>query len=229
MPVTVIALGGSLIAPNGVDVGFVGSFANTVTNFLDEREDRRLVIITGGGSLARSYQQAFRQLQPAATTAAQDWIGISATRVNGELVRQLFGDRAPDPVVLDPSVITGFSGRVLVAAGWKPGFSTDYDAVLLAASLGARRLVSLSNLPMIYSADPKVDASARQLPRLTWSELSSMVGTEWRPGAHTPFDPEATRLATEQKLVLIAAGASCENLARILRDEPFVGSTVGPD
>jgi hypothetical protein len=41
-----------------------------------------------------------------------------------------------------------FSGRVLMAAGWKPGFSTDYDAVVLAERFGARiRILMLSNIP----------------------------------------------------------------------------------
>ena len=187
------------------------------------------MIVTGGGSLARRYQQSLRQLRPQAPTEAQDWIGISATRVNAELVRQGFGDLAAAPVVTDPSVVDGFEGRVLVAGGWKPGFSTDNVAVILASRLGAGRLISLSNVERIYSADPKLDPGAKGLDHLTWPELGALVGTTWQPGSHTPFDPEATRLATRERLILIAAGNDLDNLRRILREQPFVGSTVGPD
>jgi uridylate kinase len=32
----------------------------------------------------------------------QDWIGIAATRLNGELLRGVFRDKCPHPVVTDP-------------------------------------------------------------------------------------------------------------------------------
>ena len=110
-----------------------------------------------------------------------------------------------------------FPGRVLVAGGWKPGFSTDYDAVLLASRFQADTLVNLSNVARIYSADPKTDPNARPLDRLRWAELAAMVGTTWVPGKNVPFDPVATAEAARIGLrVVVAAGETSRTLKRIL-------------
>lgn len=224
----VISLGGSMVAPAGVDVTYLKQFADRLRRWLDAASAHRAVLIVGGGALAREYQNAYRSLVAAADTNQQDWIGIAATRLNAALVKALFGTLAPDEVVTDPTAAWDFTGRVLVAAGWKPGFSTDYDAVVLGERLGARRVINLSNISQVYSADPKKDPAARPLDRLTWPEFQALVGTEWNPGLNAPFDPVATRRGAELGLeVCVAAGADLDNLDRILRGQPFFGTLIG--
>jgi uridylate kinase len=46
-----------------------------------------------------------------------------ATRLNAQLVKAVFADLCPTDVVYDPTAAEVFAGRVMVAAGWKPGFS----------------------------------------------------------------------------------------------------------
>jgi len=230
--VQVISLGGSIIAPDKVDVAFLRSFRKAVLEYLEQDPERRLILVCGGGGPAREYQGAYRAVlsEPAEAEAeAQDWLGIAATRLNAELVRFLFQPHCPQPVVQDPTAVPVFTGRVLVAGGWKPGFSSDYDAVLLARRFQADSLVNLSNVAAIYSADPKMDPSARPLPRLRWAELAAMVGTTWVPGRNVPFDPVATAEAARAGLrVVVAAGRNIENFKRILAGQEFEGTVVGP-
>ena len=230
--VQVISLGGSIIAPDKVDVSFLRSFRKAVLEYLEQDPERRLILVCGGGGPAREYQGAYRAVLsgPAEAEAeAQDWLGIAATRLNAELVRFLFQPHCPQPVVLDPTAVPVFTGRVLVAGGWKPGFSSDYDAVLLARRFQADSLVNLSNVSAIYSADPKLDPSARPLPRLRWAELAAMVGTTWVPGRNVPFDPVATAEAARAGLrVVVAAGRNIENFKKILAGQDFEGTVVGP-
>ena len=241
--VQVISLGGSIIAPDKVDVAFLRSFRKAVLEYLEQDPERRLILVCGGGGPAREYQGAYRAAlrgaaegEPAggagaeeAEAEAQDWIGIAATRLNAELVRFLFQPHCPQPVVQDPTAVPVFTGRVLVAGGWKPGFSSDYDAVLLARRFQADSLVNLSNVAAIYSADPKLDPSARPLPRLRWAELAAMVGTKWVPGRNVPFDPVATAEAARDGLrVVVAAGRNIENFKKILAGKDFEGTVVGP-
>jgi uridylate kinase len=230
--VQVISLGGSIIAPDKVDVAFLRSFRKAVLEYLEQDPERRLILVCGGGGPAREYQGAYRAVlsEPAEAEAeAQDWLGIAATRLNAELVRFLFQPHCPQPVVQDPTAVPVFTGRVLVAGGWKPGFSSDYDAVLLARRFQADSLVNLSNVAAIYSADPKLDPSARPLPRLRWAELAAMVGTTWVPGRNVPFDPVATAEAARAGLrVVVAAGRNIENFKKILAGQEFEGTVVGP-
>jgi len=228
--VTVISLGGSLIAPDAVDTGFLAGFHRLAVAHLDADPGRKLIVICGGGGLARRYQAACRELAPSASNDDLDWVGIAATRVNAELVRRVFGALCGSPVVTDPTVARRFPGRVLVAAGWKPGFSTDNDAVILARRFRARTLINLSNIAKVYTADPKTDPSARPLDAIAWAAFRKIVGDEWTPGRNTPFDPAATRAAAAARMrVVFADGRNFENLAAILAGRPFVGTTIGPE
>ena len=83
-----------------------------------------------------------------------------ATRLNAQMMKAVMGEWCKDPVVTDPTVVKSMKGRVLVAAGWKPGWSTDYDAVLLAETFKARTILNLSNIRKVYTADPNLDPSA---------------------------------------------------------------------
>jgi len=217
-----------MIAPDGVDVPFLKEFQRRISLWLQEEAGRRVVLITGGGAPARVYQQAYRAVAPHPSTEQQDWIGIAATRLNGELVKAIFGDLCPNPVVTDPTAPFEWTGRVLVAAGWKPGFSTDFDAVVLAERFGAKTVVNLSNIAQVYTDDPKKNPAAKPLAAVTWPEFQNIVGTEWNPGLNAPFDPVATKKAAELKLaVYVAAGGDLPNLDKILRGQDFFGTVIG--
>lgn len=222
-----VSLGGSLIAPDTVDVAFVRGIRDAMRELSAQS---RFVLVCGGGAIARRYQTAYRaSAGESAHADAADWVGIAATRLNAELIKHALGDLAPDEVVYDPSVSPRFTGRVLVAAGWKPGFSHDYDAVLLAEQLGARVMLKLSNLAQVYDGDPKHDGNARPLERMSWGQMSTLMGREWAPGSNLPFDPIATRRAAELGLTLLVAGSDLQNFRRILAAQEFTGTTVGPE
>jgi uridylate kinase len=145
-PVTVISLGGSIIAPRGVDAAFLKGFFHLVEERLAAEPRQKLIIVCGGGSLARDYQAALREVNPDARSDDLDWVGVAATRVNGELLRRMLHPWCVEDLVTDPSAVSVFAGRILVAAGWKPGFSTDNDAVVLARRFSSGTVVNLSNI-----------------------------------------------------------------------------------
>ena len=231
---TVISLGGSIVAPERPDVAFLADFRSLVDRHLAADPKRRLIVVVGGGGPARLWQKAFREVSAAAGTAAandaQDWVGIMATRLNAQLVKAVFGELAPQDVVIDPSGIELFMGRILVAAGWKPGFSTDYDAVILAGKFGADTVVNLSNVAKVYTDDPSVDPAAAPIDRISWKDFRALVGEEWSPGKHVPFDPVASRQAAGFGLrVICAAGRDLANLEAILEGRDFSGTVIGPE
>jgi uridylate kinase len=228
---TVISLGGSIVAPEGPDPAFLSSFMALVREHLAVAPDRRLILVVGGGGPARLWQRAYRESGgPPENHDALDWIGVMATRLNAQLVKALLGELCPQEVVTDPTSLSIFMGRVLVAAGWKPGFSTDYDAVLLAERFGAERILNLSNIAKVYTDDPRANPAARPIDAISWSDFRAIVGDEWSPGKNTPFDPVATRKASELGLTVIcAAGRDLDNLRHILEGESFVGTTIGPN
>lgn len=225
---TVISLGGSIVAPDKPDIPFLRDFLALSAGWLEEEPARRLILVVGGGGPAREWQRAYREVSLRADPEAQDWVGIMATRLNAQLVKALFGELCPREVVIDPTAVDVFPGRVLLAAGWKPGFSTDYDSVLLAERFGADTIVNLSNIAKVYTADPKRDPSARPIDAIGWTEFRTLVGDEWVPGKNAPFDPVASRRAQELGLrVICAAGRDLPNLKAILEGRPFEGTVIG--
>lgn len=231
MNISVLSLGGSIIAPEKPDSQFLSDFVASINQYLKDNPEDKLIFVCGGGAPARDYQKAYRAVisNPAEQDAGiQDWIGIKATHINGMLVKALFGSLCKEDLITNPTVEgLVFTGRVLVAGGWKPGFSTDTDAVYLAKRFGAKKVINLSNIKKVYTDDPKANPDAKPLDNVTWAEFRKIVGDEWVPGKNCPFDPIASKLAQEAGLTVICAdGRNIENLQAILTDKPFVGTKI---
>lgn len=225
-PPIVISLGGSLIVPKtGIDVAFLRRFKSVVTS--RAAKGARFVIICGGGATARSYQKAARGVGQLSSEDV-DWIGIHSTRLNGHLLRSVFKRWAHPSVVKNPNAPPSFREPVLIAAGWKPGWSTDFCAVLLASALGASTLVNLSDVDHVYSADPRKVRDAKAFKRIGWKEFRKLVGNRWDPGANVPFDPVASKLAERLGLtVRMVRGRSYAEVGKALDGKPFTGTIIG--
>ena len=90
--VKVLSVGGSIVAPDSVDTEFIIKFKQAILNYLEENLERKLVFVVGGGAPARLYQKAYREIVEEPDSETQDWIGIMATRLNGELLRAVFSN-----------------------------------------------------------------------------------------------------------------------------------------
>ena len=230
MSTKVLSVGGSIVAPEYPDVEFVGKFAEMIKDYLSSHKGDKLIFVVGGGGPARIYQKAFRDVTgtaPDAGTDAADWIGIMATRLNAQFVKACFGDFCKEAVVTDPTQAKDFTGSILLAAGWKPGFSTDTDAVYLAEKFNADTVVNLSNIEKVYTDDPRKNPDATPIDNITWTDFRKMVGDEWVPGKNCPFDPIASKKAQELKLkVICAGGKNIPNIQSILNDSDYIGTTI---
>jgi uridylate kinase len=225
---TVISLGGSIVAPDGVDERFLKDFTALIRRLLAEDAERRFVFVVGGGGPARAWQNAYRNVSGGGKDNEADWIGVMATRLNAQLIRALMAEWCSQDVVTNPTEAAPLTGRVLVAAGWKPGFSSDNDAVLLAERFKASRVINLSNIEQVYTDDPRKNPDARPIDKISWKDFRAMVGDEWVPGKNVPFDPIASKRASELGLqVICAAGRNLDNLKKVLRGEGFLGTTIG--
>ena len=225
--VTVLSVGGSIVAPENPDSEFLTAFVALVREWLAEDNSRKLILVIGGGGPARSYQKAYRAVCPGGADEQADWIGIMATRLNAQLLKAIFADICPADVVYDPTKVDVFTGRIIVAAGWKPGFSTDNDAVLLAERFNAPTVINLSNIAKVYTDDPRTNPEAKPIDTISWADFRAIVGDEWVPGKNVPFDPIASLHAQKAGIsVICAAGRDIENLRNILDGKPFTGTTI---
>jgi uridylate kinase len=221
---TVISLGGSLLVPHGVDVGFAKTFKKTIESHIARGE--KFIIVVGGGKVARDYIQAAQEIGDVSSEQL-DWIGVHTTRLNAQFMRIVFGEHAYENVITDPLALVDTDKPVIFGAGIKPGWSTDHVSVMMAQQVGAKKLLNLSNTNYVYSADPKKDPSAQPLKQITWGEYRALIPGEWRPGLSTPFDPIASKEAQAMGLeVAIINGLKFEEVEKCLRGEDFDGSVI---
>ena len=227
-PWIVLSLGGSLLVPDGIDTEFIGQFREFLTRRMKKGE--RYILVTGGGQTCRRYIEAASAVRKV-SAVDQDWLGIHTTRLNAHLVRTVFYDVAHPRINTNPHDLEDFYDApesLIVAAGWRPGFSTDMDAVLLGKYLGASRVINLTNIDQVYSADPRKDKKAVPYDALSWEAYLKIVGRKWSPGLNAPFDPIAAMEAQAAGIeVSIVNGRKLQNLGDCIDGGEFVGTVLG--
>src|SRR3989344_5501523 len=219
----VLSLGGSLIIPDGgIDTDFLTKFHEFIRHQVSDKH-RRFFITVGGGSITRHYQKAARVVRKHDLTDTDaDWLGVHATRLNAQLIRAIFQDIADPRVIKHYEIILKIQSPVAIAAGWKPGWSTDYCAVTICQDYGVAEVVNMTNVDQVYSKDPNKYTDARAITDISWGEYRKMVGDTWKPGMNAPFDPVASKLAQELKVVVkIVNGKNLANLEDALDGKAF--------
>lgn len=221
----IISVGGSIIIPTeGFNVEFLNKFRDLILKRVKLGE--KFILVIGGGATCRKYQQAVKE-SVGASDVELDWLGIHTTHLNARFVGMLFKGLAEKELIINPTKKIKSTKSVLIAGGWKPGCSTDNDAVLLAKTYGAKEVINASNISYVYTADPKKDQNAKPLPKLTWSEMKKIVGDKWNPGANLPFDPKAAKTAAKLKLkVSFVKGTNLNDFENVLNGEGSVGTII---
>ncbi|HLD97225.1 MAG TPA: UMP kinase, partial [Candidatus Nanoarchaeia archaeon] len=143
--------------------------------------------------------------------------------------RTIFREMAHANVVKNPNekILLKESEKVVVAAGWKPGRSTDYIAVMLAKNLGAKTVINLTNTDYVYDKDPSKFDDAKPLHEVSWKDFRKLIGvSKWSPGLNTPFDPVAAKVAEKLKLRVAVMGKDMQNLENFMVGKQFTGTLI---
>lgn len=225
----VMSIGGSLIVPNGgIDIKFLMDLNKFVRSQLAKNNNRQFFLVFGGGSTARHYQAAARDVVGHELTYDdQDWLGIHSSRLNAHLVRTIFRDIAHPFIIKHYEIIRKVTEPVVVAAAWQPGWSTDYDSVLLCEDYNVNEVINLSNIDKVFDKDPKQFPNAKPIDKISWGKFRKIVGDKWTPGMNTPFDPVAAKKAQELGVkVVVMNGSNFENLENYFNGKKFVGTVI---
>ncbi|MCK5107218.1 MAG: UMP kinase [Nanoarchaeota archaeon] len=223
--IIVLSLGGSLIVPNKIDEKYLANFRN----FIEEEiaNGKRFIIVCGGGKTCRTYGASIKKLVNITPTEL-DLLGIEATKLNAKLIQILLHEFSYPEIIINPTKkIKNFKEKVLIAAGWKPGFSTDYDAVMLAKQFKAEKIINMTNIDYVYNKDPKKYKTAKPFVQLNWNNYLSLIRNDWIPGANIPFDPVASKEAKNNNMnVFIVNGKNLINLKHLIDGEDFKGTKI---
>ncbi len=222
MKTIIMSLGGSVIVPDKIDVKFLKAFKKIIMKFI--KKGFRFVIYCGGGKTARDFQKAASKYK--FNNEELDWLGIYATRINAHYMKTLFGSIAENIIVQNPTKKIDFNEKIILAAGWKPGWSTDYDAVLLAKNLKVKTVINMSNIDYVYDRDPKKFKDAKKIKKISWKEYRKIAGSKWKAGLNMPFDPIAAKKAEKLNLKVIIIGENLKNFMALLNNKKFEGTTI---
>lgn len=222
----IISVGGSLIVQDTVNTSFLSNLKLILEEQIQKGE--RFILVTGGGKTARTYQAGVRAFFPESQIDG-DWIGIHTTILNANLVKLIMKAHAHDVLVGDPSIKHNWNTPILIAAGYEPGHSTDYDAVCLANTYNVKKIINLSNIDYVYDSDPRTNPHAKKIETMNWDDFMDVIPKEWSPGLNSPFDPTAARLAKDSAIeVAMINGDHLDRMEDCIEGRDFIGTKIHP-
>ncbi len=222
----VLSVGGSIIIPTtGFDIQFLKGFRILILKRIKRGE--KFIIVIGGGATCRNYQNAAKEAAQVSNDEL-DWLGVSVTYTNARFVQALFKDFAYKDIVTHPTKKVKTNKPIIVAAGWKPGFTTDHSAVQLAKTYGVKEVYNLSNISYVYDKDPNKFKNAQKIEHTDWKNFCEAIIPKDRvPGMNTPFDPMASKLARTLGLkVSFVDGRDLTQLDAALSGKKFEGTVI---
>lgn len=197
----VISLGGSLLTRELTSENF-RKYANVMLRL--KEKGHKLVVVCGGGKVCREYRDLARGL--GANNEQMDFIGIMATHLNASVFASALGSssflvRWKSMKEAAKEVKKNFGKKIIVAAGYDVGTSSDYDAALLAKTVKADLLINATNVNGVYTADPKLDPNAKKIDKLNYADFENIMKQNLQvPGEYRFFDIKATQMIRKFKI-----------------------------
>ncbi len=219
----ILSIGGSVLAGEPLEPDGFSRLAAK----LAERAADPLGLVVGGGASARRYIDAGREL--GLDEAGLDHLGIQLTRANAWLLLAAFGENAyPQPATdFEEAALALRSYTRVCMGGTHPGHTTDAVAAMLSERVHAQRLVIVTNVDGVYSADPTEDPSAELLETVTPTELIHLSGTAREAGSKTIVDPLAAQVVRRSGIPLaVVGGDDLDNVADAVEGKAFKGTRV---
>jgi uridylate kinase len=213
----VVKLGGFAFSSEG-KYPLVEEYVKLFTSLVGQH---RLVVVAGGGPIARYYIRAAREMHVPESLC--DHLGILVSRLNARLLIDGLGESAfPEvPTTIDELKHYFGSEKIVAMGGLTPGHSTNAVAAIAAETISADLFVNATDVDGVYTGDPSKDPKARRLEEVTVDELSQILSkTGMAAGEYDLMDLLALRIIQRSKIsTVILNGRTPENVLKALRNE----------
>jgi uridylate kinase len=204
----------------------VGAYARVMREF---SRKNRLVVVTGGGSIARKYVAAAREL--GASEFVCDQIGIQVSRLNARVLMIALNETAFPRMPLSPEDLMESvrSELIVVMGGLQPAQSTNAVAALAAEVMRADLFVNATDIDGVYTADPRKDPNAKKLDAVSLDDLTDILSKEgFKAGEYDLMDPLAIRIIRRSKIpVVVLDGRDPSTIAKALSGKR-IGTKIAP-
>ena len=207
----VIRLGGSVVA-TPVNIRLIAEYKEIFKKL--RAAGHELVVVVGGGSLARNFIQYGEDL--GLDERDQDDLAISVSRIFAQLIAKALRPLSCEvtPLCVEGAVECLEKGKIVVMGGLRPGMTTDTVAALVAERLRADMLIKATDQEGIYDKDPRKYADAVKLEKLSFEDLSKVLEEKvHKAGIHQILDPEAVKVLKASRVkVVVLNGFKPENI-----------------
>jgi len=211
----VLRIGGSVIA-SPIDSKLIEQYA-TLLRKLTEK-NHTMIVVVGGGTLAREYIGIGNQLGLSATQ--NDWLAIHVSRLHALLLSLKIseGHTSRIPVSIEDALEALRRNRIVVLGGLKPGMTTDTVAVKIALQTNAQLLVKATDQDGIFTKDPRKHKDARLLSKISYRDLTELLEyNSHKAGLHQILDPVAIGMLSETNIrTIVVNGYHPENIEKAL-------------
>ena len=184
-------------------------------------DEHHLVVVAGGGRIARYYIRAAREMDVPESLC--DHLGILASRLNARLLVDGLGEYAfPQvPTSIDELKHYFASGKIVGMGGLTPGHSTNAVAAIAAETIKADLFINATDVDGVYTSDPSKDSKATKLDEVTVDQLSKILSKmNITAGAYDLMDPLALRIIQRSKIpTTILDGRTPTNVLKALQNE----------
>lgn len=163
----------------------------------------KLIIVAGGGNLARQYIGKARELG-VSSNYWLDIIGINSARLNALLLVSALYPRAYPRILRNVEEIPEALqvAGIVVLGGLIPGQSTAAVAVEAAEAAGSSILIDFSAIDKVYDKDPKIYPDAEPIEKIEASKLLEILKQENLPGQYELIDKRSLELAMRSKIAI---------------------------
>jgi uridylate kinase len=223
--VIVLSLGGSLIIPKNVDTKFLQEFKKTI---LKNTNHYKFIIVCGGGSIARKYISALREV--GISEKLQGLSGISATRMNARFMNYFFNLNPeygiPHTMKLVKKYIKKQDVVFCGALEYKINQTSDSTATEIAKRFKTI-FINLTDVSGLHDKNPKEYKNAKFIPKISWKDFDKMVNKiKFKPGQHFVLDQSASKMIMKNKTTTYILGKSMNQLDNLLKNKKFKGTTI---
>jgi uridylate kinase len=227
----VIKLSGSIFSLSDTHVQDSNNYYNIFKQYSDVliklANNAQLIVITGGGSIARLYIKFARKL--GLDEASLDLLGIAISRVNAKLLIASLGNYAyPEiPQSLDEVGMFMESNKIIVSGGLHPGQSTNATSALIAEKTRASEFINATDVNGIYDSDPRKNKNAHLFAKIELDKLLNMLLKESSmAGEYDLLDIVALKVIERSKIRTRVILSNPKNISNTIQGRKYIGTEL---
>ena len=225
MQIEVISVGGSILFPHDVDVNFLRQFRKLLKGF----HDRKFIVVTGGGRVARLYIDALKRdgLPKRILCNA----GIAITRINAKFLANFFMKKQHYPIPTSLKEIEHLLKKHDIifcgALRYEEDNTSDGTAAEIARHVGGR-FINMTNVNGLYTKDPHAFRDAKFISQISFDDFYTLVNKiKYSPGQHFVLDQHAAAIIKKARITTFIIGKNIQNLHSLLQGKKFAGTVIG--